>query len=87
MRKVKREAAAQRRPVRLKMLLEEYMDVFALSAQRAEEARHVLEVLDVKGAWQSVGAEVRLVGSVRTGLILNKRYIPTGRIWRKVLRP
>lgn len=51
------------------------MDVFALSAQRAEEARHVLEVLDVKGAWRSVGAEVRLVGSVRTGLILNKRDI------------
>lgn len=72
------ERSSQRelRPCFLRFIYqEEYMDVFALSARRAEEARHVLEMLNVKGAWQSVGAEVRLVGSLRTGLILNKRDI------------
>ncbi len=51
------------------------MDLEALSARRAGEARRLLLSLDVEGAWRAVGAETHIVGSLRTGLMLEKRDI------------
>lgn len=45
----------------------------ALENQR--RAREIIKDLDVVGVWKSVGAEARLVGSLKTGLLMKHRDI------------
>ncbi|MDO4557411.1 MAG: nucleotidyltransferase domain-containing protein [Planctomycetia bacterium] len=51
------------------------MDILRLAEERQRAAREVLRRCGAVDAWESAGAEVRLVGSLRTGLLLNHRDI------------
>ncbi|MEF3697837.1 hypothetical protein [Desulfolutivibrio sp.] len=50
-------------------------DLLAISAANQQKARAVIEDCGLFPAWESVGATVNLVGSVRTGLLLHRRDI------------
>jgi hypothetical protein len=47
------------------------MDLFGISEERRQAALRVISASGVVEAWESVGATVNLVGSVRSGLIMN----------------
>lgn len=51
------------------------MDILELAKQNQEEAWKVVENSGVVKAWESIGAEVNLVGSLRTGLLMKHRDI------------
>lgn len=51
------------------------MDIFEIAKQNQEEAWKVVENSGVVKAWESIGAEVNLVGSLRTGLLMKHRDI------------
>lgn len=51
------------------------MDILEIAKQNQEEAWKVVENSDVVKAWESIGAEVNLVGSLRTGLLMTHRDI------------
>lgn len=51
------------------------MDIFEIAKQNQEEAWKVVENSGVVKAWESIGAEVNLVGSLRTGLLMTHRDI------------
>lgn len=50
-------------------------DVFYLAQQRQNRARQVLEQSGILAAWESIHAQVNLVGSLKTGLLINHRDI------------
>ncbi len=47
------------------------MDLFEISERRRREALGIVRSSGVVEAWESVGATVNMVGSVRSGLIMN----------------
>lgn len=51
------------------------MDIFEIAKQNQEEAWKVVENSGVVKAWERIGAEVNLVGSLRTGLLMKHRDI------------
>lgn len=51
------------------------MDYVELSNKAAKRASEVLEASGIKAIWEKAGAEVRLVGSLRMGLIAKHRDI------------
>jgi len=51
------------------------MNYFELSQSATKRANEVLEASGIKTTWQQAGAEVRLVGSLRMGLIAKHRDI------------
>lgn len=51
------------------------MDIFEIAKQNQEEAWKVVENSGVVKVWESIGAEVNLVGSLRTGLLMTHRDI------------
>lgn len=51
------------------------MDIFEIAKQNQEEAWKVVENSGVVKAWERIGAEVNLVGSLRTGLLMIHRDI------------
>lgn len=51
------------------------MNYFEKSREAARRAMEVLEASGVKSVWEQAGAEVRLVGSLRMGLIAKHRDI------------
>lgn len=46
-----------------------------LSARNLRRAREIIADAGVYGAWESIGAEVNLVGSVKTGLLMKHRDV------------
>lgn len=50
-------------------------DLLAISAANQQKARAVIKDCGLYAAWESVGATVNLVGSLRTGLLLHRRDI------------
>ena len=50
-------------------------DIFQLAKQRQHEAWTVIEDTDVMNIWSSMGATINLVGSLKTGLLINNRDI------------
>lgn len=50
-------------------------DIIAISEQNQKKAWKVIENTNVMGIWESVGARPNLVGSLRTGLLMNNRDI------------
>ncbi len=50
-------------------------DLLAISAANRQKALAVIEDSGLYRAWESAGATVNLVGSVRTGLLLHRRDI------------
>lgn len=51
------------------------MDILEIAKQNQEEAWKVVENSGVVKAWERIGAEVNLVGSLRTGLLMKHRDI------------
>lgn len=51
------------------------MDILSISEQNQQEALKVLEETQVITAWESVGAEVYIVGSLKSGLLMKSRDI------------
>lgn len=51
------------------------MEIEELAAQNQEKAWRVISDSGVIQAWESIGAEVRLVGSLKTGLLMKHRDI------------
>lgn len=51
------------------------MDILEIAKQNQEKAWKVVENSGVVKAWESIGAEVNLVGSLRTGLLMTHRDI------------
>ena len=49
--------------------------IFELAARNTEEAWAVIRDLGIERAWQSIGAQVNLVGSLKTGLLCAHRDI------------
>ncbi|MDE6308060.1 MAG: phosphoglycerate mutase family protein [Bacteroidales bacterium] len=50
-------------------------DILALAEENQRKAKAIIERLDIPGVWQSVGAEARLVGSLKMGLLMKHRDI------------
>ncbi|MDE7090288.1 MAG: phosphoglycerate mutase family protein [Bacteroidales bacterium] len=50
-------------------------DILALAEANQRKAMAIIERLDIPGLWQSVGAEARLVGSLKMGLLMKHRDI------------
>ena len=50
-------------------------DILALAEANQRKAKAIIERLDIPGVWQSVGAEARLVGSLKMGLLMKHRDI------------
>ena len=50
-------------------------DIVALAEANQRKAREVIAKLSVLEAWEAVGAEAHLVGSLRTGLLMKHRDI------------
>lgn len=50
-------------------------DIAALAERNQRKAQAIIEHLDIAGVWQSVGAEARLVGSLKMGLLMKHRDI------------
>ena len=50
-------------------------DIVALAEANRRKAREVIAKLRVVEAWEAVGAEAHLVGSLRTGLLMKHRDI------------
>ena len=50
-------------------------DIVALAEANQRKAREVIAKLRVVEAWEAVGAEAHLVGSLRTGLLMKHRDI------------
>lgn len=51
------------------------MDVLAVAEENQRQAWQMVEQTGVFAAWESVGAEVHLVGSLKTGLLMKHRDI------------
>lgn len=51
------------------------MNILEIAKQNQEEAWKVVENSGLMKAWESIGAEVNLVGSLRTGLLMKHRDI------------
>ncbi len=52
-----------------------HSDILALAESNQRKAKAIIERLDIPGVWQSVGAEARLVGSLKMGLMMKHRDI------------
>lgn len=52
--------------------MEQYLEEAEVNARRARE---IIEELDIVSAWESIGAEVRQVGSLAMGLMMKHRDI------------
>ena len=50
-------------------------DLVEIADANLRRAREIIEETDVVGVWERHGARARLVGSVRTGLLMDKRDI------------
>ncbi|MCE5243544.1 MAG: phosphoglycerate mutase family protein [Syntrophobacteraceae bacterium] len=50
-------------------------DVLEIAENQQKRAWQVLEETDILGIWNSIGATVNLVGSLRTGLLIGRRDI------------
>ncbi|MBD3315750.1 MAG: phosphoglycerate mutase family protein [Chitinivibrionales bacterium] len=50
-------------------------EVMHLSRSMGEEAHRVIESVGIVKAWEDIGATVNIVGSLKTGLMANKRDI------------
>lgn len=50
-------------------------DILALSARNQERAWEIIRETDLTGIWESVGTEIRLVGSLNMGLMMTHRDI------------
>ena len=50
-------------------------DIFTIADQRQKEAWSIIERTDILSIWTSIGAEINLVGSLKTGLLINNRDI------------
>ncbi len=50
-------------------------DVIALSELNQKRARQIIEETGIVDIWHSIGAEINLVGSLKTGLLMKKRDI------------
>lgn len=61
-------------------------DLLSLAAANQRRARAVVRAAGIAAAWQSVGARVELVGSLRTGLLMDHRDIDF-HIYSPQLRP
>ena len=46
-----------------------------LARENQRKAREIIAELDIEGAWKTIGAEPRLVGSLRMGLLTKHRDI------------
>lgn len=51
------------------------MDIFKISERNQQAALKVLQDTQVIPAWESIGAEVHIVGSVKSGLIMKSKDI------------
>lgn len=51
------------------------MNIFELARQNQQRAHKVIKEAGIVPAWESVGAQVNLVGSLRTGLLMKHRDI------------
>lgn len=51
------------------------MDIFDIARQNQQKAWEIVENSGIIPAWKSIGAEVNLVGSLRTGLLMKHRDI------------
>lgn len=51
------------------------MDILDIALRNQQKAREVIENSGLIPAWESIGAEVNLVGSLRTGLLMKHRDI------------
>lgn len=49
--------------------------IIELARQNQEKAREVIRQTDIVNIWESIGAEIHLVGSLRTGLLMKHRDI------------
>ncbi len=49
--------------------------ILELAENNRKKAHAIIEKLDIPGVWQSVGAEARLVGSLKMGLLMKHRDI------------
>ena len=50
-------------------------DILEIAAANQQRARDIIRDTDLEAIWRSVGAEVNLVGSLRTGLLMTHRDI------------
>lgn len=50
-------------------------DILALAESNQRKAHAIIAHLDIPGVWRSVGAEARLVGSLKMGLMMKHRDI------------
>lgn len=50
-------------------------DFLAISERNTHAAFELIRTMDIETAWKTIGAEVRLVGSLRTGLLMKHRDI------------
>lgn len=46
-------------------------DIFAIAERNQKRARHIIDETDIIGIWASFGIRAELVGSLRTGLLLD----------------
>lgn len=51
------------------------MDILETARQNQQKARTIIDSTRIIRIWESIGAEVRLVGSLRTGLLMKHRDI------------
>lgn len=49
--------------------------ILKLAAENRQQAFRVIEQSNVIGCWQSVGARINLIGSLKTGLLMKHRDI------------
>lgn len=49
--------------------------ILELATENQRKAQEIIRLTDVVNIWKSIGAEVRLVGSLRTGLLVKHRDI------------
>lgn len=50
-------------------------NIFALAEQNQNKARQIIEETQIIDIWQSIGAEINLVGSLKTGLLVKNKDI------------
>ena len=60
--------------------------IAAIAARNTEKARRIIRDTGIIDIWESAGAEINLVGSLRTGLLVKHRDIDF-HIYSAVLRP
>lgn len=51
------------------------MDIFKIAQKNQDTAWQVVKEIDVFNAWRSIGAEINMVGSLKSGLLMKNRDI------------